>query len=325
MRIFAAPTLFVAPDAQSSMSEQSDASVAVVGSYNHDMSVTVPQIPVPGETVMGENFEQNAGGKGSNQAIAAARSGGAASFIGAVGDDRFGESARELWDEEGIDISGVTTADAPTGVALIHVEEDGENAIAVAQGANHELDGADVREAATSIEDADVLLTQLETTIESVKAAATVADGAETEAILDPAPAQKLPDELMAAVDVATPNESEVRALAGHDPDAEVDEADAARTVLERGPDAVVVTLGADGALVVTDEGTTTVPPIDAEVVDTTGAGDAFNGVFAVARGEGADLVRAAERGVAAGAAACTERGAVPSLPSRSAIDAYLD
>jgi ribokinase len=324
MRIFAAPTLFVAPDSQSSMSEQSDATVAVVGSYNHDMSVTVPQIPVPGETVMGENFEQNAGGKGSNQAIAAARSGGAVSFIGAVGDDRFGESARELWDEESIDISGVTTADAPTGVALIHVEEGGENAIAVAQGANHELGGADVRDAAATIEDADVLLTQLETPVESVRAAASVADEAEAEVILDPAPAEALPDELMAAVDVATPNESEVRMLAGHDPDAAIDEERAARDVLDRGPDAVVVTLGADGALVVTDEESTMVPPIEAEVEDTTGAGDAFNGAFAVARGEGRGIVEAAERGVAAGAAACAERGAVPSLPSRSAIDAYL-
>ncbi|QLD85007.1 ribokinase [Natronomonas halophila] len=307
------------------MSNDESASIAVVGSYNHDMSVTVPGIPVPGETVMGKDFEQNAGGKGSNQAIAAARSGGEVAFIGAVGDDRFGEFARELWDEEGIDCSDVVTADSSTGVALIHVEEGGENAIAVAQGANHELNGADVREAAATIGGADVLLTQLETTIDSVRAAATVADEAETEVILDPAPAQELPDELMAAVDVATPNESEVRMLAGHDPDAAIDEERAARDVLDRGPDAVVVTLGADGALVVTDGESTTVSPIEAEVADTTGAGDAFNGAFAVARGEGRGIVEAAERGVAAGAAACTERGAVPSLPSRSAIDSYLD
>lgn len=305
--------------------DEPDASIAVVGSYNQDMSVTVPDIPVPGETVMGKNFEQNAGGKGSNQAIAAARSGGSVSFIGAVGDDRFGESAQELWDEEGVDSSGVVTTDATTGVALIHVEEGGENAIAVAPGANHELDAEQVREKRETIEDADILLTQLETPVESVQAAATVADEADTEVILDPAPAQELPDELMAAVDVATPNESEVRMLAGHDPDADIDEEQAAKAVLERGPEAIVVTLGADGALVVTDDDSTTVPPIEAEVVDTTGAGDAFNGAFAVARGEGADLVAAAERGVAAGAAACTKRGAVPSLPSRSTIDSYLD
>jgi ribokinase len=307
------------------MSERPDASIAVVGSYNHDMSVTVPDIPVPGETVMGSDFEQNAGGKGSNQAIAAARVGGDVSFIGAVGDDRFGESAQDLWTQEGIDASGVVTADSPTGAALIHVEEDGENAIAVAQGANEELNADDIRRHRATIEDADVLLTQLETPIESVQAAATVADRAEAEVILDPAPAQELPDEFVAAIDVATPNESEVRVLAGHDPDAAIDEERAARDVLDRGPDAVVVTLGADGALVVTDEEATTVPPIEAEIVDTTGAGDAFNGAFAVARGSGAGLVKATERGVAAGAAACTERGAVPSLPPRSTVDSYLD
>ncbi|WP_336136346.1 ribokinase [Natronomonas amylolytica] len=305
--------------------DEPDAAIAVVGSYNHDMSVTVPDLPVPGETVMGEKFEQNAGGKGSNQAIAAARGGGDVSFIGSVGDDRFGEAARELWAEEDIDAAGVLTGDAPTGAALIHVEESGENAIAVAPGSNHELSGASVREKQAVIEDADVLVTQLETPIESVQAAATVGEAAGTEFILDPAPAQELPDELVAAVDVATPNESEVRVLAGHDPDADVEEAETARTVLDRGPEAVVVTLGADGALVVTDDQTVAVPPIAVDVVDTTGAGDAFNGAFAVARGEGADLVAAAERGVAAGAAACTERGAVPSLPSRSTIDSYLD
>ncbi|MFT4885379.1 MAG: ribokinase [Natronomonas sp.] len=321
-----APTLFVAPDANSRMtSDEPDASIAVVGSYNHDMSVTVPDLPVPGETVIGQGFEQNAGGKGSNQAIAAARDGGDVSFIGAVGDDRFGEAARDLWADESIDSSGVLTAEGPTGAALIHIEEDGENAIAVAPGANHELDGASVREERAAIEGADVLVTQLETPIESVQAAITVADAANTEVILDPAPARELPDDLLAAVDVATPNESEVRVLTGHDPDADVDEERAAKAVLDRGPEAVVVTLGADGALVVTDDETVAVPPIEAEVVDTTGAGDAFNGAFAVARGTGADLVAAAERGVAAGAAACTERGAVPSLPSRSTIDSYLD
>ncbi|MEF8806637.1 ribokinase [Natronomonas sp.] len=305
--------------------DEPDAVIAVVGSYNHDMSVTVPDLPVPGETVMGEGFVQNAGGKGSNQAIAAARDDGEVAFIGAVGDDRFGESARELWAEEDIDDSGVLSVDAPTGAALIHIEESGENAIAVAPGANHELDGASVREKRAAIEGADVLVTQLETPIESVQAAATVGEAAGTEVVLDPAPAQELPDELVAAVDVATPNESEVRVLAGHAPDADIEEEEAARTVLDRGPEAVVVTLGADGALVVTDDQTVAVPPIETEVVDTTGAGDAFNGAFAVARGDGTDLIAAAERGVAAGAAACAERGAVPSLPSRSTIDSYLD
>ncbi|MFQ3318783.1 MAG: ribokinase [Natronomonas sp.] len=297
--------------------------IAVVGSYNHDLSVTVPSIPVPGETVLGEDFEATPGGKGSNQAIAAARTGGDVAFIGAVGDDRFGEAARDLWKREDIDASGVRTTEPPTGVALIHIAESGENAIAVARGANHELAADDVRTAA--LEASDVLLTQLETPVESVAAAVKAASDAGAEVILDPAPARELPAEVLEATDVVTPNESELRILAGYDPDAEVKEEAVAHELLERGPSVVVVTLGDSGALVVTDDRTATIAPVPAEVVDTTGAGDAFNGAFGVARGEGEDVVTATEWGVTAGALACEERGVVPSLPERDALDARRD
>jgi ribokinase len=298
--------------------------IAVVGSYNHDMSVTVPSLPVPGETVSGEEFQEHAGGKGSNQAIAAARSGADVTFVGAVGDDRFGESARELWDKEGINASGVRETDTSTGVALIHVDEAGENAIAVARGANDELDAEAVRSIAGNFTASDVFLSQLEIPLEAVTEGVAIATDAGTEVVLDPAPPRNLPDDLLARVSVLTPNESEVRLLAGYDPEADVDDETAARRVLDYGPDAVVVTLGADGALVVTDDGTDEVAPVPADVVDTTGAGDAFNGAFAVARAEGKPLVEATEHGVAAGALACTERGGVPSLPERNAIDGRI-
>lgn len=300
-----------------------DPRIAVVGSYNHDMSVTVPSLPIPGETVSGEDFQEHAGGKGSNQAIAAARNGGNVAFVGAVGDDRFGDAARELWAEEGIDADGVASVDSTTGAALVHVDEAGENAIAVAAGANDELDAETVRSAGT-VQGCDVVLAQLETPLDAVTEAVSRGTAAGAEVVFDPAPYRELPDELLRAVSVVTPNESEVRQLAGHDPDADIDERVAARKVLERGPDAVVVTLGPEGALVVTEEGDTAVDPIPVDVVDTTGAGDAFNGAFAVARGNGVGLIEATERGIAAGALACTERGVVPSLPHRSAVDELI-
>jgi len=299
-----------------------DPRIAAVGSYNHDMSVTVPSLPVPGETASGEDFQEHAGGKGSNQAIAAARSGGDVAFVGAVGDDRFGEYARELWAEEGID-AAVSSVETATGVALIHVEESGENAIAVASGANDDLDAETVQSAGV-IDGCDVLLTQLETPISAVTEAVSCGAATGAEVVVDPAPYRDLPDVFLQDVSILTPNESEVRLLAGHEPDADIDEETAARAVLDRGPDAVVVTLGADGALVMTDDDATAVDPIPVDVVDTTGAGDAFNGAFAVARGNGLSHLAATERGIAAGALACTERGVVPSLPERSAIDELL-
>ena len=299
-----------------------DPRIATVGSYNHDMSVTVPSLPVPGETASGEDFQEHAGGKGSNQAIAAARSGGDVAFVGAVGDDRFGEFARELWAEEGIG-AAVSSVETATGVALIHVDEAGENAIAVASGANDELDAETVQSAGV-IDGCDVLLTQLETPISAVTEAVSRGAATGAEVVVDPAPYRDLPDVFLQDVSVLTPNESEVRLLADHEPDADIDEETAARAVLDRGPDAVVVTLGADGALVVTDDDATAVDPIPVDVVDTTGAGDAFNGAFAVARGNGLSHLAATERGIAAGALACTERGVVPSLPERSAIDELI-
>jgi len=301
----------------------SDASVVVVGSYNHGLTMSVPSLPVPGETVLGEEFAEGVGGKGSNQAVAAARLGADAAFVGRLGDDRFAADAEALWDREGVDASAVDRVEhTHTGVGFVVVEEGGENAIAVAPGANEAFGAAAVREAAPTVEGADVLLTQLEIGDEAVGAALETARAAGTESVLNPAPARDLPASTLAAVDVLTPNRTEARILAGNDPDADVADRPLAESLLDRGPDAVVLTRGADGALVVTDDGATAVPAIDPEVVDTTGAGDAFNAGFAVARAEGLALVEAVRFGVVAGGLACTAYEVVPALPTREAVAA---
>jgi len=310
------------------------ATVAVVGSYNHGLTMSVPDIPVPGETVLGSDFEEGVGGKGSNQAVAAARLGADATFVGRVGDDRFADDAVALWDEEGVDAAVERVPGEHTGVGFVVVEDEGENAIAVAPGANARLDGEAVRAERQAIADADVLLTQLEIEDEPVAAAASVAASVDagdaatsaaaatpTEVVLNPAPARELPAEILSRVDVLTPNRTEANILLGHPPDADRDPAALARELLELGPSAVVLTLGGDGALVVTGEQETSVPPADVDVVDTTGAGDAFNAGLAVARGEGASLVEAAEFGCRAGGLACTAYEVVPALPEREAVD----
>lgn len=304
------------------MSTDSDARVTVVGSYNQGMTVSVPDIPVPGETVMGEDFADGVGGKGSNQAVAAARLGADVTFVGRVGDDRYAADAFELWEREGVDHAVERIADEHTGVGVVVVQEDGENAIAVAPGANAHLDGDAVRDAADDVADADALLCQLEIEDDPVAAAVDVAAANDTEVVLNPAPARELPEELLASVDVLTPNRSEAHVLTGHPPDADRDDAALARDLLATGPDAVVLTLGGDGALVVADEREMHVPPADVDVVDTTGAGDAFNAGFAVARGEGADLVAATRFGCRAGGLACTGHEVVPALPDRDAVEA---
>ena len=297
------------------------ANVAVVGSYNHGLTMSVSDIPVPGETVLGGDFEEGVGGKGSNQAVAAARLGADATFVGRVGDDRFADDALALWDEEDVTAAVERVPDTHTGVGFVVVEEGGENAIAVAPGANARLDGEAVRGSREAIADADVALAQLEIEDDPVAATADLVAGTDTEFVLNPAPARELPADLLSGVDVLTPNRTEANVLAGHPPDADREPAALARDLLDRGPEAVVLTLGGEGALVVTDESETSVPPVEVDVTDTTGAGDAFNAGFAVARGEGADLVTAAEFGCRAGALACTDYEVVPALPDREAVE----
>ena len=294
--------------------------IVVVGSVNIDMVVSGPFIPSPGETVTGGTFLRAQGGKGANQAVAAARAGADVTFVARVGDDELGRDAIAGLREENIDVGYLARdADHATGVALIMVDQSGENAISVAPGANARLSVNDVEAARVAIESADVLLTQLETPLEAVARAATIASSAGTMVILNPAPARLLDESLLALVDVLTPNEGESQFLAN-----EEEPRAAAARLRASGVQTVVVTLGPQGALVFSGKAESAVPSPAVAAIDSTAAGDAFNGYLAVSLSEGLDLTAAVHRACAAGALATTVPGARPSLPFRDRVDELL-
>jgi ribokinase len=299
------------------------ARVAVVGSANLDLVVTTPQLPKPGETVLGDDFRTVPGGKGANQAVAAARAGADCGFVGAVGTDGFGELLRENLVAAGIDVRGLRTIDGPSGVALITVDSAAENCIVVAPGANAALTALEDADCAT-IADADVLLLQLEVPLSAVTQAAGWARAAATTVVLTAAPARPLPAEVLDLVDVLVVNEHEAAIVAGVFSDEPAALLDALVTLVPR----VVLTLGARGAAYCDRDGNRIVVPAPRiEAVDTTAAGDAFTGAFAVALAErggalDADRATAVLRWACAAGAACAQRaGASTALPERSAID----
>ncbi len=300
--------------------------VVVVGSSNTDMVAPVPHIPGVGETVLGSDLIIAPGGKGANQAVAAARLGAEVRFIGAVGDDAFGSSALAGLREEGIDVGLLRTVrDVPSGVALITVDREGRNAIAVAPGANAHVTESDVRDAAGEISGADVLLVQLETPLDAVREALRVAWEAGVRTVLNPAPVPSSPGvvgEMLAMVSVLTPNEGEARELAGVA--AEAGPEAVARELLALGAGAVIITLSERVALVTTQDRQEMVSAHEVRAVDTTAAGDAFSGALSVALAEGQDIFEAARFASAAAALSVTKRGAQPSLPSREAVEKAL-
>ena len=270
--------------------------VYVVGSVNVDLVVVrLASLPRAGETVSGGSFERHGGGKSANQAVAAARQGAAVRMIAAVGDDDLGEEAIALLEAEGIDVSAVQRlASTPTGVALIAVDEAGENQIAVASGANAELSAEAVERALAGAVAGGVVLLGLEVPDAPVLAGARAARDAGLAVVLNPAPARALPDELLALSPLLTPNRDEARALSGED-----DPEAAALALAERTGAPVVVTVGADGALLADGGAVERIPAPEVEVVDTTGAGDAFNGALACALAGGAELADAVRSAVA--------------------------
>lgn len=301
--------------------------VVVLGSSNTDMTVRLPRLPGRGETVLGGKFVSGPGGKGANQAVAARRAGGEVLFLTAVGDDSFGREALDHYRREQIDVTlARVLPNESSGIALILVEEGGENSIGVAPGANAKLTPDDVDGLPDAVfEPKSVLLASLEVPIETVVRGLQRARRAGMLTILNPAPAHPLTtaggEEALAAIDVLTPNQSELATLAGLPCESDAETLEAARALQRRwGVRAVVVTLGPRGALVVEGEARHVAPrPVDA--VDTVGAGDAFNGALAVALAEGRPLLEAAAWANAAAALSVTRRGAQAGLPLRDEID----
>jgi ribokinase len=299
--------------------------VVVVGSTNTDLTVMVPRIPAPGETTLGRGFRITAGGKGANQAVAAARAGARVIFVTALGTDDFGQRALENLTREGIDVSLVRRVpDAPSGVALIVVDDRGENSIAVASGANSELGPDDVAPLISQIDPGDVMLLQLEIPLATVEAAARLATTRRARVILNPAPAQALPDSLLAAVSTVTPNELEAEQLTNVSVTDDAALARASTALHARGVREVVITLGARGVFASADDRSERVAGFTVDAVDTTAAGDVFNGAFAAALVEGRSFPDALRFANAAAAISVTRAGAQSSAPLRVEIDTFL-
>jgi ribokinase len=299
--------------------------IVVLGSSNTDMIISVDRIPQPGETILGGEFSTAAGGKGANQAVAAARAGGAVTFIARLGKDSLGNQALAGWKKDRINVDHVVRDGAsPSGVALIFVSKSGENSIAVAGGANNRLSPADVKHVGQVIMTADVFITQLETPLETVRAAVSLAAKKGIPVILNPAPAQPLPDALLKDVSILTPNETEAELLTKIKVTDQKTASLAAGVLLQRGVGTVILTLGARGAWVATKEGGELVPGFKVKAIDTTAAGDTFNGALAVALAEKKPLRQAVRFANAAAALSVTKRGAQPSAPRRSDIEKLL-
>lgn len=303
------------------------APVAVLGIFVADLAFRAPRLPLMGETILGQGFKDGPGGKGSNQAIAAARAGGDARMITRIGRDTFGDMAQKAWAADGIDTRAVVIDETlPTGAAFIFVStETGNNAIIVESGAAAKLSPADVAAAERTIATSKVLMTQFEQPVETAIAGLTLARKHGVTTILNPAPAVAVDDAIYALCDYVTPNETEAATLTGLKVESEAEALAAAREFVRRGAKNALITLGEKGALLHGAAGTHMVPAFRVEkVVETTGAGDAFNGGFAVALAEGKSPVDAIRFGCATAGLSVQKPGTAPSMPTRAEIEALL-
>jgi ribokinase len=300
--------------------------IFVVASYMHAFVIRAPRLPREGETVFGTDAEIGPGGKGSNQAIAAARLGGRVDILACVGHDVLGEQARELWEEEGLGRRWVFQDDdhRPTGMAFIMVDEHGQNRIIVTPGANDALLLHHAREAEDAIAEADILIAQFESPASVVEEALALARAHGVTTILNPAPAREVPDSLLALADIITPNEAEAQILTGLDGQAS-DPEEMVKALRHRGPKAVVLTMGEAGAYVMDDSGGRLIPGIKVKPYDTTGAGDAFTGALAIALGRGLSLDEAVRFAHLGGAFCVTRSGVVPGLGREEDLLALRD
>ena len=301
------------------------AKIAVVGSLNMDLVVRAPHMPIPGETVIGSDFRTIPGGKGANQAVAAARLGAEVTLIGRVGDDDFGRAQLRNLGELSIDTTHVVVdSEAATGIALITLDANGQNSIVLAPGANMRLTKEDINAAQGAIVWSDVLVLQLENPLEVVVHAIDIAYAEGVKVILNPAPARSIPKETLAKLDYLIPNESETALLTGIEV-ADLDSAkEAAERLREEGVGTVILTLGDRGAFLSSAKESVHIPGYEVEVVDTTAAGDAFVGGLAVALAQGQNLAEVVRYANAAGALAVTRLGAQPSLPTRQEVEEFM-
>jgi ribokinase len=299
--------------------------ITVVGSFAVGLTLRAPRFPVAGETLIGTDFNMGPGGKGSNQAVGAARLGAESHLIATIGTDMFGDVAIDLYQREGVHTEHLRrTEERNTGVGFITLNLAGENHIVLDPGANALLSPEDVDRAEALIARSSAVLSVLEIRPETAGRGMALARQHGAIAVLNPAPAQPLDDPVLAEVDVLTPNESELRILSGLAPDDPAETVDLARSLQARGVKNVVVTRGGNGALVVAADGSVeAVPGYPVEVVDTTGAGDAFNAALGVALAEGRPLLEAVRFGAVAGALACTRLGVIPALPWRKDLVAW--
>ena len=282
----------------------------------------VDRIPAAGETLLGSGYRVDFGGKGSNQAVGCARLGARVDFVARIGRDSFGDMALGLYRDEGIDVTFVKQcAEAPTGVGFIVVEAgSGQNCIVLDPGANELLTAADVSAAISALRSASVVLTQLEIPVVAAEAALAGGRASGAATILNPAPVRPLPASVLELVDILTPNETEARVLTGRAPDVSIAPETVAHELIGRGVKQVVMTLGENGALVVSASSCTRIPAVPVRAVDTTGAGDAFNAGLATALARSASLAEAVEFAIITGAMAVTKDGVIPSLPHRSEV-----
>lgn len=298
--------------------------ILVVGSSNTDMVIKARHLPRPGETILGGSFFMNPGGKGANQAVTIARLGGLVTFICKTGSDIFGHQSQQLFEEEGINISYIfSDSEHPSGVALITVDENAENCIVVASGANANLLPSDLNKADEAIAEADLILMQLEIPMETVEYVAEQGHRLGKKVILNPAPAHPLSPSLLKHLYMITPNETEAEMISGIKITDEASAIEAAKVLVRMGVQNVIITLGSKGALAYCDNNVEMVPALKVEAVDTTAAGDVFNGALTVALSEGRSLPEAVRFACKASAISVTRVGAQSSVPYRNEVDIF--
>ncbi len=296
--------------------------ITVVGSFAVGMTLRTQRMPVFGETLVGSDFDMGPGGKGSNQAVGVARLGAQAHFAGIIGADRLGEIATDLYAQEGVDTTYLQrTEEMATGVGFIILNAEGENGIILDMGANELMDSAFVDQVEEQIARSDVVMSVLEIPVEAAARAMELGKKHGVRTILNPAPATALDESVLQNVDFLSPNETELRILLGLAPDDPSDTIDLAAQLRARGVGNLIVTMGEMGALILTEDGQEEVPVVSVDVVDTTGAGDAFNAGLAVALAEGKGLEEAVSFANRCGALACQALGVIPGLATRATVD----